>query len=559
MRKVDHHSSKIKVQAIAGTYVVFLGFHLDKSECSGLMGFSIHRTDHTGKTAGYLYGMKAFAETDPGFPAGQPYSTEKHPVQGFQWADYDAIPGHSYTYVISALKGSPKDLTIFDTVSVDLKTERPEDGNHDIYFNRGTAASQDYARRFGNQKPNKVINNQAYVWLSRGLYEAMCDFVNNCDPAIHSLRIAAYEFRYPVFLKVLKAALDRGLDIKVIYDSRGEPGATKNKKAVKLAGLEGVCKGRTQDKSYISHNKFMVKLQGETALEVWTGGTNFSEGGIFGHSNVGHAVQDPAIAAKYYEYWKLLYDDPKLEVVQAACELISPDLSGALSNGTQVIFSPREEITMLDYYALLVSQAKDALFMTFAFGMNDRFKEVYETGTMPLRFALMENLIVNMQDDTPAKRAKKDAEILRMNKLRWQKENVLAIGNMIRTNAFDGWLIEKLTSFNVNVEYVHNKFSLIDPLGPDPIVIAGSANFSVNSTTKNDENMLVIRGNTRVADIYFGEFWRMFKHHSFRESLGSNWTPGWKPKPLLLDNWWTRHFGETSDAARRRYFAKVDA
>ena len=77
---------------------------------------------------------------------------------------------------------------------------------------------------------------------------------------------------------------------------------------------------------------------------------------------------------------------------------------------------------------------------------------------------------------------------------------------------------------------------LIDPLNNDPTVVAGSANFSVASTIDNDENMIVIRGNKRVADIYLGEFMRLFSHHSFRESL--NWRkPDDPPKPLRTDDW----------------------
>jgi phosphatidylserine/phosphatidylglycerophosphate/cardiolipin synthase-like enzyme len=73
-------------------------------------------------------------------------------------------------------------------------------------------------------------------------------------------------------------------------------------------------------------------------------------------------------------------------------------------------------------------------------------------------------------------------------------------------------LEESLTGLNEHVEFLHTKFMLIDPLTDDPITIAGSANFSAPSTTKNDENMLVIRGSKRVADIYLGEFMRMFNH-----------------------------------------------
>ena len=75
---------------------------------------------------------------------------------------------------------------------------------------------------------------------------------------------------------------------------------------------------------------------------------------------------------------------------------------------------------------------------------------------------------------------------------------------------FSNWMHEALTGLNTYVQYVHTKIMLIDPLGDDPIVITGSANFSEASTTSNDENMLVIRGDTRIADIYLGEFMRLF-------------------------------------------------
>lgn len=65
-------------------------------------------------------------------------------------------------------------------------------------------------------------------------------------------------------------------------------------------------------------------------------------------------------------------------------------------------------------------------------------------------------------------------------------------------------------------DYIHTKFMLVDPLGSDPLVVTGSANFSRPSQRINDENMLVIRGDTRVADIYFGEFFRIFDHHYAR-------------------------------------------
>ena len=61
---------------------------------------------------------------------------------------------------------------------------------------------------------------------------------------------------------------------------------------------------------------------------------------------------------------------------------------------------------------------------------------------------------------------------------------------------------------------------LVDPLGDDPIVVTGTANFSGPSQYANDENIVVIRGNKRVADIYFGEFMRIFAHLYSRYIVG---------------------------------------
>jgi phosphatidylserine/phosphatidylglycerophosphate/cardiolipin synthase-like enzyme len=69
-----------------------------------------------------------------------------------------------------------------------------------------------------------------------------------------------------------------------------------------------------------------------------------------------------------------------------------------------------------------------------------------------------------------------------------------------------------LTGFNVHVPFLHTKIILVDPLSADPTVISGSANFSPSSTNENDENMLVIRGNRDVADVYFTEYARIFQH-----------------------------------------------
>jgi phosphatidylserine/phosphatidylglycerophosphate/cardiolipin synthase-like enzyme len=543
----------LKVNAIAGSYVVTLGLDLPKAKCDGLLGFSILRSDENGQSK-FLEGMKCFKETDPGFPAGALYPTNEQPIQIFQWADYSAEPGKSYSYKVTALKGSPKKLTPFAECTVKVTTESPESGDQDVYFNRGTAASQEYVRRFGDMAPDKVKDNKAFEWLSRGLYEAMTSFITSCKPGKHSLRIAAYEFNYKPLLQVIMDTIDKGVDIQIIYDAKGKKPGENNTTLVKKFGLTKFSKKRTSSPSTISHNKFMVKLDKKKPIAVWTGGTNFSDGGIFGHSNVAHVVENTNTAALYLQYWEQLKKDLANKEFSPLVEGISSIPPLNLPKGTSVLFSPRTSIAALTYYGDLALTAKEALFMTFAFGMNKTFKNVYRNSTAPFRLALMEKKTRPYKKTQEAERLADEKEI---QELRNKPENIFSIGDFIRTNEFDGWVEEGLTGLNKNVNYIHNKFMLIDPLSNDPIIIGGSANFSDASTNKNDENMLLVRGNKRVADIYFGEFVRLFSHFSFRESLNFRKADN-PPKPLRTDDWWKSSFGNTPNSAKRKYFAQVD-
>jgi phosphatidylserine/phosphatidylglycerophosphate/cardiolipin synthase-like enzyme len=544
-RKTD---GSFSVHAIAGTYVVLFGFDIDEADCVGLKGFSVHRADLTENEAYYFDGQKAFEKTDPGLSPGSTYSTKAHPIQSFLWSDYTAKPEHRYVYTFTALKGEPEALIPFKQVVLEVETEGPEAGKHDIYFNRGVAASQAYAKRFGNRPPDQVPNRKAFDWLSRGLVEAMKGFVLDDAGPRRAFRIAAYEFHYGPFLEALKLASDRGSDIRIIYDARKEEPRDKNRAAVADAKIGGLVTERQNGKSKISHNKFIVRLTDGVPDAVWTGGTNFSEGGIFGHSNVAHVIQDPDIAQKFLDYWLLLEADPENGELKPQVDALSPLPEGEPPVGVMPIFSPRGSLDALDWYANLAASAKQGLFMTFAFGISDAFQKVYADGKAPLRFALLEKKTRSMPKGSDREAAEK-----KIDDLRKKRENVFAIGSLIPNNKLDGWLAEKLSGVNRNVNYIHNKFMLIDPLSEDPIVIAGSANFSVASTDGNDENMVVVRGDKRTADIYLGEFMRLYSHHAFRESLGWREADS-QPKYLRVDDWWKDYFGNNSRSARRVFF-----
>lgn len=547
-------SKRLAVHAIAGTHVVLLTFNLKKSDCAGLRGFGIHRTDHTEEEAYWLQGTKVFRENDPKLAPGARHSTREQPIQDFWWSDYSAKPAHNYTYRVVALKGEPAALESFAEVKVEITTEDPAGGDHDVYFNRGATASQEFARRFGNRKPPEDnMDHPTWAWLSRGAHEAILDFIDRAKDEHWGLRVGAYEFRLPTVLNAIDDAHDRGVDVKIFYDAGEAFPRDENRVEVAKARIKSLCTERVPKPDALSHNKFIVLLRNGTPQAVLTGSTNFSHGGVFGQSNVIHIVEDTEVAKAYLDYWQRLAKNPEKKNLAPA---LSSDFKIAGKRlppkGTTAVFSPRDSLDALEHYAWLAGQAKDAVFMTFAFGMHKLFQEAFATGKSRLRYALFEKLL-----GPGVRKEKRAEETAKMVKLRRMVENRFAVGNHIREQDLAGWLREKLTELNTHVEYVHTKYMLLDPLGSDPVVVTGSANFSGASSNANDENMIIIRGNQRVADIYLGEFMRLWEHNAFRDWIAHR-DPAVANEPQYLDStdsWWKRYFGETALSRHREYFA----
>jgi phosphatidylserine/phosphatidylglycerophosphate/cardiolipin synthase-like enzyme len=544
----------LTVNAVAGTHVVFFGLDLAANKRAGCRGFGFKRYDHDEGDTIWLQGLKTFQKTEPYPAAGERFSTLHHPIQGFQWADYSAKPGITYTYTVVALYGDPANLQQRIAVDVEIETEAEVGPVHSAFFNRGSVATQEYARRFQNQPPN-VAGPGAYEWLSRGLLEALVAFLERASAGweVHG---AVYEFQWPEALAAVRAAHQRGAKVHVLFDDMGP--SKPNRAAIKAAHIRSLCRGRIHGK--LMHNKFFVLGRNGTPRAVWTGSTNLTENGIFGQANVGHIVEDRTIAQAFRDYWDRLADDlPVAAAYRAANEQSSPAPPQPWSAVTTAVFSPRgTNLDSLQWYADLAAGAKQGLFMTFAFGMNEKFRDVYRTDDDVLRMALMEKEWGN-----PKTKAR---ELQAIRQIRNRRNVVVAVGNRIVTNSFDRWVAElSRLDPEVHVYWVHTKFMLVDPLGPRPTVVTGSANFSKASTDTNDDNMLVIRGDKRIADIYFGEYLRLYTHYAFRESVKiymekkrRGAPENWKPQFLVDDDSWMQPYFDPHDRSardtRRKYF-----
>jgi phosphatidylserine/phosphatidylglycerophosphate/cardiolipin synthase-like enzyme len=292
-----------------------------------------------------------------------------------------------------------------------------------------------------------------------------------------------------------------------------------------------------------------VLIHREKAVAVWTGSTNISAGGIFGHSNVGHEVWDETIAKRYLAYWERLAekDVTRGPLVKENLD-IEPTPKDVKLEDDRILtlYSPRDdkkELETLHWYADLMDSAERIMCMTFAFNLDKVFEKVLLKKGDTLRYAVFDK---NLKQDVA-------------DQIDLVRNTVIASGAILKAGDLENFIGERLTGFNKN-RYIHDKFILVDPLKKRPIVVTGTANFSGPSQSANDENMLAIPADTRVADIYFGEFMRVFDHLYARYIVGVMQEKGTSdPKAGYLkektEEWLPANFkaGGRKDL-RRRYF-----
>lgn len=544
----------VTVRAISGTHVVFLAFDMAKADTNGLMGFAIQRQDLTEDETAWLRGNKTFAAVRQ-LAVTEEANSHEHPFQAFQWADYTAKPGYQYIYRVIPMYGAPGALVEGPVTQVPIGTEPLSGGTHDVHFNRGAIASQAFSRRFPGMTLDEA-GEPAYAWLARDLLPALLAFIARAADNTWSINAAIYELKWPPVLAAFKAASDAGANVRIIYHAKDDDTGAGNEPEIDTAGIRDLVVGRTRAK--LMHNKFIVLSRNGAPVSVWSGSTNLSRNALHGQLNVGLAMHDATVAQAFLDYWNALRGDPDADTIKDWAELNNPMPPADPTELVTPVFSPHRGRAVFDQWVQLAQQAGLPLFMTFPFGIVKDFRPVYDQNDGVLRFALLDKYV---NGGTTASRAAAIADIERIRR----HPNVgMALGNRIFVDWVDGWLKES-SPIGVNVNWVHTKFMLIDPLGAAPVTFSGSANWSEASVNENDENMLIIRGDQRVADIYFGEFMRIFAHHRFRESVkrhidqfGTAAFNTWKPQDLFTDplDWVPQHYAAGSEKdIKRRYFA----
>jgi hypothetical protein len=552
----------LTVRVIAGTHAALLAFDLADERRPGCLGFSIERTDvGTGDRRWLPNSLRFMSDPNPEW-----VTTARAPLQKFRWGDYTTEPGRLYRYRVVARYGAPAEIQAqgvlaerpggFDAipggVTLELRTEDCRNEATSIFFNRGAAASQAYVNKFGDNDPDDIP--EALTWLSRGLEEGLVAFIAKADGPDYALHGCIYEFEKPTPIRALIQAQKRGAEVHIVYHARkGGNTAEENRHAIESLDVTFATTPRTQG-SAIMHNKYLVLSRKDATgtlkpIAVWTGGTNWTEGGIYGQLNVGHAVYDTGVAELYEAGFQVLAQDLSINDTQAKNDVITPPPPNraALRHGATPLFSPQNGETMLDLYADVCRTAK-VLMVSAPFALHKKIRDVLQSPTDgAMRFMLA--------DKEGSYGEKGNIDLLNAD-----PGNMAAVAKPFEGIKLADFQKRKLDRDRLMMDegfhhagiHIHSKIILADPFGPDPVLITGSANFSTNSTVANDSNVLVFRGDTAVADVYLADFMRMFEHYWFRSRKDEKLVADQVFALKDTDGWSERYFTDGTREQRDR-------
>ncbi|SEI18341.1 phospholipase D-like domain-containing protein [Pseudomonas asplenii] len=495
-----------RVKAYAGTSGVLLAMDLAESKRAGLLGFAIERQTGT-KPWRFLFNSLTFPGKEHTFPQYHATPSDLAPLQKFRWADYNVEPGTTCNYRVHLAYGSADAPQLGESLAISVTTDNGLPKNQRVIFNRAVAASQGFERKF--PELNQLLTQQkdlsiedwpqaARLWLENGLLEELLGFIARAKDGQWGLDIAIYEYQLPAIVSAVNAAKDRGARIRVLYHAKvGDEDTAYNERSLAAIPAESK-RGRVTSK--IFHDKFIVLSQRDGAGQyqpeaVLCGSTNFTANGVYRQANVIHVLDDSRLAAEYTQVFEQIWASPT--DVSATRKWITRNNPMGPGQPLFAGFSPRSGQGDLEAFVQIITAArKDVLFAT-AFALPESILEALlgQPHDDVLRFGLQ-----NTASSISGIHADRTDDF---------------VATALLGTGLEGWIKEGLKGQKGRL-LVHTKAVVTDFTSDTPTIISGSHNLSVGASEGNDENYLVIRGDTDLADRYGLEILRFYEHYRFR-------------------------------------------
>ncbi len=526
--------AKTEVRAYCSPTCVLLAFNWeDGTKHPDFLGFAIQRDPGYGKDGKpqFLFNKIDFV---PLTKASKPKGSDKAPIQKFNWWDgglKTADRGRKFTYTVTPVLGTgAKDLKLQKASAGSVKVTIPPIEDHGIatYFNRAVVSAQSFtALKNGGASLEKQMD-----WLANGLDGSVKDVLTGADAfqcAIYHLTDQRWVL--PAFKQFKGSA-------SIVYFDRtnADPKRADHASQGGLKFLGKKAKLTTHKRTKISalmHDKFIIPSKGGKERGVLMGSTNFTPEAFTVQANLLHIFASPQMARAYAARHALLAPDPDMKATTKHTGWTK--ITDIPDSKVRLIFCPEpgKQRVFLDTVVDAVKHAKSSvLFCMFTATDPALLPAIFAAGDSGKLIYGMINSIPD-PDAKPAKPKKGKAKgptpahqvaVTLYNRSRHERDT-LSYDYFDPATAPAGFLPEFRT---INVSkfsggkgppvavHIHHKFIVIDGDTPNPTIYTGSANFSSNSENRNDENVLEITGNTRLAQAYVAEFMRIYGHYRAR-------------------------------------------
>jgi phosphatidylserine/phosphatidylglycerophosphate/cardiolipin synthase-like enzyme len=474
------------------------------------LGFAISRAPgFGGEDESWLPNRLGF---DGPAPRGRDLPSDTSPIQKFMWWDAridDDDRGARFRYAVTPVVGSaaaPR-LERSATASVTVTLPRSIENGIGTYFNRAVVSSQAFTKEFGRAPTGRRLE-RALVWLANGLNQVIPEFLADSE-AVEGAIYHLVDSRWVI------PALEREANAALVYNKT----TRDDSNAPAVAQLQNAVRFFPRGRASIMHDKFLVRLRRGRPVAVLTGSANFTPGGLTTQANVLHTFASAPLAALYLDRKRLLEGDPTLRNIAGQAAWSDPIRVGRAN--VRVFFPPERRGSRVSIGAVVdaVRRARrSVLFCLFSPTDAELRRAIFEAGDAgKMMFGLINKISRVGPGDEPLDAAQV-AQVEIYHRSRKQKD-VFAHAIFRKGGAPTGfwWEVADLPGGGGRFPvYIHHKFVLIDAESANPTIYTGSANMSKNALYRNDENLLEIKGDRRLAATYLAEFMRLYEHYRAR-------------------------------------------
>ena len=510
-----------------------------------------------------------------GFADGPPVEegtrkpTTEWPIQKYLWSDFAVNPGDIVAYRVSAMIGPETALQeSADHVSdwsEAMQIGAETSGHVSCYFNRGIVASQWLARLLPEEAPTtklkKAIANPEdpiRQFLAGPIRDKLVSLLNDARASGGHIYAALFELDDPELIPLLQGFKKRA-HIVLGNGSVKKKGEDENEDARSDLSSCDV-RDRMSAPRALAHNKFLVICGADKSPQaVWTGSTNWTMTGLCTQANNALLIDNPAVAQFYLDQWKTLAADGN-DSPPALYQSNAEPRTTPKAKNTTVWFTPMREGLDLEQASELIRGAQQGiLFAMFNPGprgtlLNDII-ELASPSSPSFKPDLYIQGVVNQNPGT----AKNPVVLFN------RGERIDANADVVLPAAIPGrfayWQKEVLKLPTAHA-MVHSKVVIVDPYGPNPVVMTGSHNMGPKASGVNDENLVIITGNGDLASQYAGKIMEIYAQYRWRQSVQKQ---GGAPKWTGLandDSWQIKSPEQPYDKRRIReldfWFGKND-